>query len=89
MQKKTMDIILVILGISVFIFTVTMIYLYLTTGGIPDTLCTCFFAMCTGECSVMGFIKTVKEKYRDRTWMLEDEERHQKQFTRMSQNEIK
>ena len=60
MKKKTMDLILVLIGITVLIFTIAMIWIYLVTGGIPDTLCTCFFVACTGECGFMGWIKTAK-----------------------------
>ena len=30
--------------------------------GIPDTLCQCVFALLGGECGVMGWIKTNKDK---------------------------
>lgn len=60
---KTMDIILVIVGIMVVAFTITMIILYVKTGGIPDTLVGCFFGICGGECGVMGLIKHTKDKY--------------------------
>ena len=36
---KTMDLILVIIGVSLVWFTHRMLTLYETTGGIPDTLC--------------------------------------------------
>jgi hypothetical protein len=75
MTKKTMDIILILVGVAVVIFTVVMIWLYLITGAIPDTLCTCFFVACTGECGFMGWIKTAKTRYQDREWLLEDEKR--------------
>lgn len=78
MQKKTMDIILVIVGIAVLIFTIVMIWLYLITGGIPDTLVTCFFAACTGECGFMGWIKTAKTRYQDHEWQLQYEEAQRK-----------
>lgn len=39
-----------------------MLVLYETTGGIPDTLCQCVFALLGGECGVMGWIKTNKDK---------------------------
>jgi hypothetical protein len=77
MQKKTMDIILIIVGIAILIFTVVMIWLYLVTGGIPDTLVTCFFAACTGECGFMGWIKTAKTRAREREW--EEEDKKQKE----------
>ncbi len=75
MTKKTMDMILILVGVAVVIFTVVMIWLYLITGAIPDTLCTCFFVACTGECGFMGWIKTAKTRYQDREWLLEDEKR--------------
>lgn len=75
MKKKTMDIILIVVGLSVVIFTAIMIWMYLVTGGIPDTLCTCFFVACTGECGFMGWIKTAKTRYQDHEWQLEYEEK--------------
>ena len=69
MTKKTMDFILILVGTSVLIFTVVMIWLYLMTGGIPDTLCTCFFVACTGECGFMGWIKTAKVRQQEKEEM--------------------
>lgn len=80
MKKKTMDLILIIVGTSVVIFTIIMIWLYIITGAIPDTLCTCFFVACTGECGFMGWIKTAKTQAQRREWDKEDEERTQKQI---------
>lgn len=59
----TMDIILVILAVFLLAFVALMIALYYHTGGIPDTLCTCVFGICGGECGVMGWIKTTKDKH--------------------------
>ena len=75
MKTKTMDRILILIGMSVLIFTLIMIWLYLITGAIPDTLCTCFFVACTGECGFMGWIETAKTRYEERQWQLEDEKR--------------
>lgn len=69
---KTMDVILVILGVFLLAFVGVMIYLYRVTGGIPDTLVTCVFAICGCECGVMGWIKNCKEKYKDREWAKTD-----------------
>ena len=66
MQKekwKTMDVILVILAIFLLVFVIVMIAIYIRTGGIPDTLCTCVFSVCGGECGVMGWIKTTKDRH--------------------------
>ena len=69
---KTMDLILVIIGVSLVWFTHRMLTLYETTGGIPDTLCQCVFALLGGECGVMGWIKTTKDKQQDRKWAAEN-----------------
>ena len=37
----------------------------MVTGGIPDTLCTCFFVAVTGECGFMGWIKTAKVRQQE------------------------
>lgn len=63
---KTMDVILIIVGIILVAFTTMMILLHLWTGSIPDTLCTCVFATLGCECGVMGWIKTNKNKYYNR-----------------------
>lgn len=73
MKTKTMDFILIVVGISVMIFTGIMIWLYILTGSIPDTLCSCFFLACTGECGFMGWIKTAKTRYQDHEWQLQYE----------------
>lgn len=75
MNKKTMDLILIIVGSAVVIFTIVMIWLYLLTGAIPDTLCTCFFVACTGECGFMGWIKTAKTRYQDHEWQEQFEQK--------------
>lgn len=69
-----MNIILVFVAISLITFTVIMIRTFQTYGAIPDTLCTCVFAALGGECGAMAWIKTNKERYRDRNWELEDRE---------------
>lgn len=75
---RTMDVILVVLAVFILAFVVTMIWLYYTTGGIPDTLVTCVFAACGCECGVMGWIKNTKERYREREYELEDREHNEK-----------
>ena len=65
MAKKTMDFILILLYITVLIFTGLMYWTYMVTGGIPDTLCTCFFVAVTGECGFMGWIKTAKVRQQE------------------------
>ena len=85
-NKKTMDIILIIVGSMTLLFTIVMIWLYLATGSIPDTLCTCFFAACTGECGFMGWIKAAKVRYQEHEWQLEYEQRQKEALKKMEIN---
>lgn len=68
----TMNIILVIVAVVLLVFTSAMIYIYINYGSIPDTLCTCVFAVLGGECGAMAWIKSAKEKYKEREWQKED-----------------
>ena len=67
-----MNIILVVLAVALVAFTLEMIDLFKQYGMVPDTLVQCVFVAVTGECGFMGWIKTNKEKYRDRKWQKED-----------------
>ena len=71
-EIRTMDVILVIVAVLLIAFTVEMIRIFRETGMIPDTLCTCVFAALGGECGAMAWIKTSKERRRERKWELED-----------------
>lgn len=68
----TMNLILLICAIAIVVFTLEMIDLFKEYGMIPDTLVNCVFLAVTGECGFMGWIKTNKEKYRDRRWQKRD-----------------
>ena len=67
-----MDVILIIVGISLLAFTITMVRIYRECGGVPDTLVTCVFATLGGECGIMGGIKTTKDRNKERRWEQED-----------------
>jgi hypothetical protein len=69
----TMNLILVIMFLCLLSFTITMIWLFTMFGSVPDTLITCVFAALAGECGIMGWIKTTKERQRDRRWQKQDE----------------
>lgn len=75
---RTMDLILIVVGILLISFTVSMILIFKKYGSTPDTLITCVFATLGGECGIMGWIKTTKEKNKDREWQLEDEKRKER-----------
>ena len=72
MKADKMDVILAVVGIAVALFTVAMIVLYILTGGIPDTLCQCFYTACGGECGFMAVIKSFKIMRQKREWLEED-----------------
>lgn len=63
-KKKlgTMDLILLVIGIFLALFTAAMIVIHCITGSTPDTLITCVFGICGVEGGVMGWIKTSKNK---------------------------
>lgn len=58
----TMDLILLVIGIFLALFTAAMIVIHCITGSTPDTLITCVFGICGIEGGVMGWIKTSKNK---------------------------
>ena len=68
----TMNVILLVCGVILILFTREMIDLFKQYGMVPDTLITCVFAALTGECGVMGWIKTSKVKHQERKWQKED-----------------
>lgn len=81
MKKKklrTMDVILVVVAVALTAFTLEMIVLFKNTGAIPDTLCTCVFAALGGECGAMAWIKTTKERKKEREWQREDQDREER-----------
>lgn len=69
-----MDVILIIVGISLLAFTVAMIRIFREYGAVPDTLITCVFATLGGECGIMGWIKTTKDRNKERKWEQEDKQ---------------
>lgn len=74
-----MNIILVIIAVTLIVFTAIMIKTFWLYGAIPDTLCTCVFGVLGTECGAMAWIKTNKDKHRDRKYELEDREYYEKQ----------
>lgn len=82
-QKKnkislsTMDYILIFVFISLVVFTIVMIDCFKKQYAIPDTLVTCVYATLGGECGIMGWIKTTKEKNKMREWQKEDIKREE------------
>lgn len=82
----TMNVILIIVGVFLVAFTLKMISLFETYGMVPDTLVNCVFVALAGECGIMGWIKTSKEKNKDRRWQLEDRKQERENLLEDQQN---
>lgn len=83
-----MDIILIIVGISILLFTVAMIKLFREYGAVPDTLVTCVFATLGGECGIMGWIKTTKDRNKERKWEIEDKQGAKREAQEQPHNDL-
>lgn len=57
-----MDGVLIIMALFLFAFTITMIAIFCKYGAVPDTLIISVFGACTGEMSICGWIKSIKER---------------------------
>lgn len=84
-RMGTMDFILLIVFLCLIVFTIAMIVLFTVYGSVPDTLITCVFATLGGECGILGWIKTTKEKKQDRRWQLADMRREKEEAERIAQ----
>ena len=70
--EHTMDVILIVLGIALAVFTIAMIIVFCIYQSVPDTLIGCVFGAITGECGFMALIQGAKERQETRRWELED-----------------
>ena len=84
-RMGTMDFILLIVFLCLTVFTIAMIVLFTVYGSVPDTLINCVFATLGGECGILGWIKTTKEKKQDRRWQLADMRREKEEAERIAQ----
>jgi len=75
-----MNVILVVLGVGIFLFTRRMIELFEIYGAVPDTLIISFFGMCGTEAGIMGWIQKRKERRQEREWELEDRKANEKEM---------
>jgi len=57
-----MNLILILVGAFLLLFTVAMVVVFLIKDAVPDTLITCVFSALGGECGIMGLIKMTKIK---------------------------
>ncbi len=73
-ERRNIKVMDLIVGVSLLVFTIVMIQLFKVYGTVPDTLITCVFATLGGECGIMGWIKTTKDRNRERKWEQEDKQ---------------
>lgn len=74
----TMNIILAVVAAFFVWFNWQVLVTYRTCGGIPENYCTAVVAATIGECGICGWIKTMKERNRDRKWEKEDRAKEKK-----------
>ena len=86
-KKKmgTMDKVLILEGVILVAYTAADLAVFWHTGNEPATLTACVFGVCGLENGVMGWIKTSKERRRDRKWQKEDERQAREDMERQSQ----
>lgn len=64
---KTLDVVLVLLGVFLLLFTITMVVVFVKFQTVPDTLITSVFACCGAEGGFMALIQTTKIKEKEET----------------------
>lgn len=67
-----LDWILALVGALTIAFVVSMIFVFCRYGAVPDSLIAGVFALVGGEAGICGWIKSAKERKRERKWELED-----------------
>lgn len=68
----TLNIILCVVGVFFVWFNWQMIVLFRAYGSIPETYACAVVAATIGECGICGWIRTTKDRRRERKWEIED-----------------
>lgn len=74
----TLNIILVIVFAFFIIFHLQMLDLYKTFGSLPETYAIAVVGATIGEAGICGWIRTNKDRHRERQWEKEDEQRRKR-----------
>ena len=61
-----MDIVLIVMAVATVAFVAAMVWLFDRHRQIPETLAVSWFAAVAGEVSICGWIKSAKEKNKDK-----------------------
>lgn len=73
----TLNLILIIVGAFFVWFNWQMLCIYREYASIPETYACAVIAATIGECGICGWIRTNKDKNRDRKWEIEDKKNSQ------------
>lgn len=74
----TLNLILILVGAFFVWFNWQMLEIYREYASIPETYACAVITATIGECGICGWIRTTKDKHKDRDWQLEDEKRNEK-----------
>lgn len=74
----TLNIILMIVGAFFVWFNWQMLCIFREQGAIPETYACAVIAATIGECGICGWIRTNKDRNREREWEKEDREQAEK-----------
>lgn len=69
----TLNIVLIVVAAFFVWFNWQMIQTYRAYGSIPETYACAVVAATIGECGICGWIRTTKDRNRERRWEKEDE----------------
>lgn len=84
----TLNLILIVVGAFFVWFNWQMIQMYRECGSIPETYACAVIAATIGECGICGWIRTNKDRKRERVWEKQDqkEQRDYKNQLRAEEN---
>ena len=68
----TLNIVLILVGSFFIWFNWQMLQIFRECGSIPETYACAVITVLLGECGICGWIRTTKDKKRDRAWEKED-----------------
>lgn len=71
----TLNIVLIVVGAFFIWFNAQLLDIYRERGTIPEGYANTVIAATIGECGICGWIRTSKDKRRDRRWEMQEKER--------------
>jgi len=77
----TLNIVLIIVGAFFVWFNWQMILIFQMQGSIPETYACAVVAATIGECGICGWIRTTKDRNKERKWELEDRKKEESEGT--------